>query len=173
MTKSVAVECRWPLAVLAARHCAQISSDLRPCCLDRARYIHTPLTWDEPLLCQFWPVSFSCEQTANFTFMIHMNYMCAVDQNKLTNLKAWSLKQLNQYRPQLTQYSVFERISSCRSFFNLTSYSLTSGVEFEQGFLKSIGINQPPKASSMVSLFAMPVASSFGGRKIVHFFHGS
>ena len=93
MAKSVAVECRWPLAVLAARHCAQISSDLRPCCLDRARYIHTPLTWDEPLLCQFWPVSFSREQTANFTFMIHMNYMCALDQNKLTNLTTWPFKQ--------------------------------------------------------------------------------
>ena len=59
----------------------------------------------------------------------------------------------NQYRLILTQFlqvptssalywpsgtknqPVFERISTCRSFLNLTSYWFTSGVEFDQGYL--------------------------------------
>ena len=40
------------------------------------------------------------------------------------------------YWPSATKYQpVFERISTCRSFLNLSSCQFTSGVEFDQGYL--------------------------------------
>ena len=40
------------------------------------------------------------------------------------------------YWPSATKYQpAFERISTCRSFLNLTTYKFISGVEFDQGYL--------------------------------------
>ena len=45
------------------------------------------------------------------------------------------------YLPSATKYQpVFERISTCRSFINLTSYQFTSGVEFDQGYLSFFNV---------------------------------
>ena len=40
--------------------------------------------------------------------------------------------------------TLFERISSSRSFINLTSYKFTSGVDFDQGYLSFFNIKDEP-----------------------------